>query len=94
MSIPVGSPQRVNGKVEGAVNGVAIASANIHIYVVTTDGRAFTAISVIDRSIGVPMLITYPVGGIMGWLFAKIDSPGASNGFMITGEETIETGLL
>ena len=67
------------------VNGVAIASANLHIYVVTADGRAFTAISVVERSIGIPMLTTYPVGGIMGWLFAKVDSPGVSNGFMITG---------
>ena len=84
--VHTGSPQRVNGKVSGVVNGVSIDSANLHVYVVTVDGRAFTAMSIIPRSIGIAMLTTFPIGGIMGWLFAKVDSAGARNGFMITGE--------
>ncbi len=43
--LPKGIPQRVTGKVNGVVNSVAIEEQELHCYVVTEDGRTYTAIS-------------------------------------------------
>jgi nidogen (entactin) len=43
--LPKGIPQRVTGKVNGMVNSVSIEDQELHCYVVTEDGRTYTAIS-------------------------------------------------
>ena len=43
--LPNGIPQRVTGKVNGNVNSVQIVEQELHCYVVTEDGRTYTAIS-------------------------------------------------
>ena len=39
----------MNGRVTGVLNGVDLRSADLHTYVVTTDGRAYTAISRVTK---------------------------------------------
>lgn len=79
-----GVAQRVNGKVTGNVNGVKIENVDLHSYVVTKDGRAYTAISRIDESIGYHLQTLSTLGGVIGWLFSAT-SDGVENGFMRTG---------
>lgn len=43
--LPNGIPQRVTGKVNGNINSVRIEEQELHCYVVTEDGRTYTAIS-------------------------------------------------
>ena len=80
--------QRVNGKVSGNINGVEIQDEELHVYVVTKDGRVYTAISKLPPSIGFSMQSLYPIGGVLGWLFAALTTPKAHNGFSITGMNT------
>ena len=47
--LPNGIPQRVNGVVGGSMNSVSIVEQSLHCYVVTADGRTYTAISRYDR---------------------------------------------
>ena len=42
---PKGIPQRVMGKVNANINLMQITEQELHCYVVTEDGRAYTAIS-------------------------------------------------
>ena len=86
MSLP-GVPQRVNGKVIGSLNGINMNSADLHTYVVTTDGRAYTAISRIDPNLGTSMLSLYTIGSVFGWLFGATPSPTGKNGYAITGDQ-------
>lgn len=77
-------PQRLNGKVTGKVNDVSIEDSDLHSYVVTSEGRAYTAISRIGNALGFDMQILLPIGGIIGWLFA-IQHSDAKNGYQLTG---------
>lgn len=77
--------QRVSGKVTGRVNGVAINGVDLHAYVVTTDGRTYTAVSRIPTTIGYSMQGLYVVGSVLGFMFALPQQPTARNGFMIAG---------
>ena len=43
--LPDGIPQRVNGVVCGTINSVSVIEQSLHCYVVTADGRTYTAIS-------------------------------------------------
>lgn len=43
--LPKGIPQRVTGKVNGELNAFRIIEQELHCYVVTEDGRTYTAIS-------------------------------------------------
>ncbi|KAG8444530.1 hypothetical protein GDO86_009623 [Hymenochirus boettgeri] len=87
-----GSPQRVNGKVNGRIHvgsspvPVVFENIDLHSYVVVNDGRAYTAISTIADSVGYSLLPLASVGGIIGWMFA-LQQPGYKNGFSITGGE-------
>uniref|UniRef100_A0A914VKD9 Nidogen-1 n=1 Tax=Plectus sambesii TaxID=2011161 RepID=A0A914VKD9_9BILA len=80
-----GDPQRINGGFSGKINGHEIPQTELHTYVVTNDGRAYTALSQIPARLGRSLLLLEPVGGVMGWLFAKVESPAAYNGFQLTG---------
>ena len=78
--------QRVNGKVRAVVNGISVESVDLHSYIVTEDGRTFTAISRIAPELGWSMQSLYLITDILGWLFAVPQSGVAKNGYMITGK--------
>ena len=90
MNFIAGVPQRVNGKVLGNLNGVELNSVDLHTYVVTSDGRAYTAISRVEPDLGTSMLSLYSIGSVFGWLFGALTSPSAKNGFTITGNSSID----
>jgi len=77
--------QRISGKVTGVVNGVEISDVDLHAYVVTNDGRTYTAISRIPDEIGYSLQSLYAVGSILGFLFALPQQPTLRNGFVLTG---------
>jgi len=78
-------PQRISGKVSGTVNGHEIDDVDLHAYVVTNDGRTYTAISRIPDTVGYSLQSLYPVGSILGFLFALPQQPMLHNGFVLTG---------
>uniref|UniRef100_A0A0B7B8A8 Nidogen n=1 Tax=Arion vulgaris TaxID=1028688 RepID=A0A0B7B8A8_9EUPU len=81
-----GAPQKLNGPVYGNLNGVALEdSLLMHTYVVTTDGRTYSAISGVPPSLGSALQTLNSIGGIIGWLFALPVGPNAKNGFSFTG---------
>lgn len=81
----VDSPQRMNGKVSGVINDVPLQEVDLHAYIVTEDGRTYTAVSRVPGGIGSDLQVLSPLGGIVGWLFA-VSKSGAPNGFTITGK--------
>ncbi|XP_014677741.1 PREDICTED: nidogen-2-like [Priapulus caudatus] len=85
-------PQRVNGKATGEVNGRAI-SADLHAYIVTGDGRAYTAISRVPAEIGLPLSLLTPAGSAIGWMFA-VSVSKARNGFELTGGNFNRTAIV
>lgn len=84
-SFVLGEAQRVSGKFSGGLNGHTIEPVDMHAYVITSDGRTYTAISRMPAELGVVMQTLFPIGGILGWLYAVPKSPMAKNGFMLTG---------
>jgi nidogen (entactin) len=86
LSLSAGVAQRVNGKLDGRINGLDMSNVDLHSYIVTNDGRAYTAISRIPRQIGFSMMSLYTINGIIGWLFA-VPLPKAKNGFSLTGRK-------
>jgi len=88
MRMLLGEAQRISGKVTGTVNGVAISDVDLHAYVITNDGRTYTAINRIPDTIGWAMQSLYPIGGILGFLFAFPQQPTLHNGFVLTGVYT------
>ncbi|GAB6025426.1 hypothetical protein CHUAL_011172 [Chamberlinius hualienensis] len=79
-----GVPQRINGVVTGMLNGVEIVEADLHSYVVTSEGRQYTAVSRVPEMIGFDMQLLISFGGVVGWLFASPQGK-AKNGFQLTG---------
>lgn len=63
---------------------VVFENTDLHSYVVTSDGRSYTAISTIPEAVGHSLLPLAPIGGIIGWMFA-VEQDGFRNGFSITG---------
>ena len=57
---------------------------DLHSYVVTEDGRTYTALSKISPQVGTEMQSLTPVGTPIAWLFAQ-PLRGAQNGFTLTG---------
>ncbi|XP_074657319.1 uncharacterized protein LOC141910521 [Tubulanus polymorphus] len=89
-----GTPQRVNGKVEGQINGITLTNIDIHSYVVTADGRAYTAISRINPSIGYSLQTLGAIGGVIGWVFAANGGAETKNGFSLTGGTFNRTAIV
>lgn len=58
---------------------------DLHSYVVTSDGRAYTAVSKMNDSIGFDLQPLSMLGGVVGWLFARSTSTSAPNGYQLTG---------
>ena len=67
------------------MNGYNVGEVDLHSYIVTEDGRTFTAISRIPPSIGFSMQSLYLVTDILGWLFASPQTAQAKNGYVTTG---------
>jgi nidogen (entactin) len=80
-----GIPQRINGKVSGKINGLSFQDEDLHSYVVTSDGRAYTAVSKMNETIGFDLQPLSMLGGVVGWLFARSTSINAPNGYQLTG---------
>ena len=81
----VDEAQRISGKVSGVVNGFRLDDVDLHAYVVTNDGRTYTAISRIPDTVGYSLQSLYAVGSILGFLFALPQQPMLHNGFVLTG---------
>ncbi|WAR19053.1 NDG-like protein [Mya arenaria] len=79
------APQRLNGKISGQINGTELGNLDMHTFVVTTDGRAYTAFSRIPEELSTPLMTLNTIGGVIGWIFALRGGPGAKNGYMYTG---------
>lgn len=81
----------MNGKVYGELNGYTIENLDMHVYIVTRDGRAYTAISRIVPQMEGNLRSLITVGGIMGWLFAQPQHPDTKNGYMLSGIKLTST---
>ncbi|CAB3388254.1 Hypothetical predicted protein [Cloeon dipterum] len=77
-------PLRVNGKVSGTLNGIRLEQLDLQCYIVTTDTRAYTAISKVPNELGFNMQSLNVIGTSLAWLFAK-PTKSAKNGFELTG---------
>lgn len=62
----------------------------MHTYVVTADGRTYSAISSVPPSLGAAMQTLNSIGGIIGWLFALPMSAKAKNGYSFTGKQNVQ----
>lgn len=87
-------PISVNGNVsgvvdvkepDGSINRQSVNDVTFHSYMMTSDGRAYTAISNVSPVLGRALQPISPIGEIVGWLFAVPTTP-AVNGFQFTGE--------
>ena len=78
-------PLRVNGKITGTLNGKELSQLDLQSYVVTSDGRTYTALSHVSQDIGYDIQILNVLGAVIGWLFARPISK-AVNGYELTGE--------
>ncbi|CAP29096.2 Protein CBR-NID-1 [Caenorhabditis briggsae] len=83
--LPKGEPQRISGSFEGVINRIPIDKTELHTFATSTDGNVHTAVSKIPSDLGHPLLFLYSIGGVMGWLFADVQSPNVYNGFQLTG---------
>ncbi|KAM9857042.1 nidogen-1-like [Aulostomus maculatus] len=88
--IAEGKPQRMNGKVSGRVfvgnspSHEELRNNDLHSYVVANDGRAYVAISNINKNLGPSLQPLSSLGGVIGWAFA-LEQPGYQNGFSVIG---------
>ncbi|KAJ9588281.1 hypothetical protein L9F63_018354, partial [Diploptera punctata] len=77
-------PLRVNGKITGILNEQEFTQQDLQSYVLTADGRSYTALSHVPQDVGFDMQALTILGGVIGWLFAKPSSK-AVNGYQLTG---------
>lgn len=81
----------MNGKVTGHVfvgkspTAINLTNHDLHSYVVANDGRAYVAISSINKKLGPSLQPLSSLGGVIGWAFA-LEQPGYQNGFSIVGK--------
>ncbi|BFZ12302.1 hypothetical protein BsWGS_15341 [Bradybaena similaris] len=80
-----GVPQKLNGPVHGNLNGVALDDNMLmHTYVVTADGRTYSAISRVPPTLGPALQTLNSIGGVIGWMFAAQTNIKAQNGYNFT----------
>lgn len=82
--IPKEKPMRVTGKVIGNVNGVRLTDSDLHSYVLTAEGRSYTALSRVPDQIGYDLQSITAIGTGIAWLFASPVN-NVKNGFVTTG---------
>ena len=58
-------------RVNGELNGESIIGQDLNCYVVTEDGRTYTAISRLPGHLGWQLQAAVPLGTVISWLFAK-----------------------
>lgn len=75
----------MNGKITSALNGKELSQLDLQSYVVTSDGRTYTALSHVSQDIGYDIQILNILGAVIGWLFARPISK-AVNGYELTGK--------
>jgi nidogen (entactin) len=56
----------------------------LQAYVITADGKSYTAVSGIPKSIGHELQLAEPLGSVIAWLFARPITE-AKNGYQLTG---------
>lgn len=78
----------MNGKITGTLNGQELSQQDLQSYVVTSDGRTYTALSHVSPDIGYDMQALNILGGVIGWLFARPINK-AVNGYELTGETLV-----
>lgn len=79
---------RVNGKVTIDMEGAYSTHVDVQAYIVTTDGRSYTALSKVPPTVGRNLQLVNSVSSVIGWLFAKPIN-GALNGYQLTGKQII-----
>ena len=77
---------RVTGKVTGNLNGVKLTELDLHSYVLTAEGRSYTALSRVPSQIGYDMQTITAIGSGIAWLFASPVN-NVKNGFYTTGKD-------
>ncbi|KAK0410862.1 hypothetical protein QR680_005366 [Steinernema hermaphroditum] len=81
--------QRITGFLSAVINGKELShdskNPNMYHYVRVEQNQAYTAISSVSEELGQQLMILYPLGSIMGWLFASSKGPETYNGFDLTG---------
>ncbi|XP_023302735.2 nidogen [Lucilia cuprina] len=87
-------PVRVTGSIMGELNGEMIDErSKLQSYVVTADGRSYTAVTPINTELGTNLRLALPIVSAIGWLFAKPLNHTA-NGYQLTGGEFLHTSKL
>ncbi|XP_075166288.1 nidogen [Haematobia irritans] len=87
-------PVRVTGSLMGELNGETINDGSkLQSYVVTADGRSYTAVTPISTELGSNMRLALPLVTSIGWLFAK-PLNNTQNGYQLTGGEFVHTSKL
>lgn len=82
----------MNGKVTLALDGAQSQEVDVQAYVVTADGRCYTALSRVPPSVGNSAQLITSISDLVGWLFAKSIN-NAPNGYMLTGEFSGDSGI-
>lgn len=84
--LPIRDPMRLNGVIEGAINGKSIQRGETFAYVQTIQGQQHIAISKVEPEVAWSLLLLEPLSNVMGWLFATtMDHENFPNGFQLTG---------
>ncbi|CAD5213611.1 unnamed protein product [Bursaphelenchus okinawaensis] len=76
---------RVNGNLEGAVNGNEIEKTEFYVYITPDAGQQHTTIPRVSSTLGYSMQFLDGIANINDWLFAKVESHNALNGIQLTG---------
>lgn len=84
VTIYVGVPIRVAGKVNIDVNGINVPESDLQAYVATVDGRAYMALSGVPNSLGYEMQYLSAFPSVVAWLFS-LHTERSYNGYQLTG---------
>lgn len=87
-------PARITGSLTGELNGYTINErSKLQSYIVTADGRSYTAITPISDELGGNLRLAFPIINSVGWLFAK-PLRGHLNGYQLTRGEFLHTSRI
>ncbi|XP_059616809.1 nidogen [Phlebotomus argentipes] len=86
------APIRVSGLITGTV-GDKTVNSQLQSYVVTSDGRTYTAISPLEPEVGSKLQVLQVIGSGIAWLFAK-PVGNVQNGYQLTGGTLNHTAVL